>query len=197
MPRQFQCGQSLVEFAISSIVLVLLFGGLVDLTRAMRFSDTLHAAAYQGARHGAWKGLCQTPASPAPGCVAGGTGDPYLDDDDIKSAVDDNLTAGGLPASVLKAGIVSGGALTVNGAGCLAPTDGNTVNNPPFATSAYPTVSNQPWLYICLQNGSGSEPQDLEVILLMTYGPLSGFLPTGPIPAGFEVAANWHVKVPQ
>jgi hypothetical protein len=195
MTRRFQSGQSLVEFAISSIVLVLLFGGLVDLSRAMRFADTLHAAAYEGARQGAWWGVCGYPTSNAPGCTAGGFGNAYLDDTDIKAAVDDNLTGGGLPQSVLKAGIISSGAVTVNGSGCLSGSDGNGYNNPPYASANYPSSANQPWLYICLQNGTGGAPQDLETVVLFTYGPLSQFLPTGVIPAGFQVAGSYHMKV--
>src|SRR5258708_30938433 len=52
--RKRQRGQSLVEFAISSIVLLLLMMGLLDLSRAFYFSVNLQGAAREGARHGAW-----------------------------------------------------------------------------------------------------------------------------------------------
>src|SRR5712692_6069274 len=49
-----QRGQSLVEFAISSIVLLLLMMGLLDLSRAFYYAVNLQGAAREGARHGAW-----------------------------------------------------------------------------------------------------------------------------------------------
>src|SRR6266851_1053413 len=52
--RRRQGGQSLVEFAISSIVLLLLMMGLLDLSRAFYFAVSLDGAAREGARHGAW-----------------------------------------------------------------------------------------------------------------------------------------------
>ncbi len=52
--RRRQRGQSLVEFAISSIVLLLLMMGLLDLSRAFYFAVNLDGAAREGARHGAW-----------------------------------------------------------------------------------------------------------------------------------------------
>jgi len=52
--RRKQRGQSLVEFAISSTVLLLLAMGLIDLSRAFYFSVALQGAAREGARHAAW-----------------------------------------------------------------------------------------------------------------------------------------------
>ena len=52
--RKRQRGQSLVEFAISSTVLLLLAMGLIDLSRAFYYSVSLQGAAREGARHGAW-----------------------------------------------------------------------------------------------------------------------------------------------
>src|SRR2546426_1759438 len=52
--RRRQGGQSLVEFAISSIVLLLLMMGLLDLSRAFYYAVNLQGAAREGARHGAW-----------------------------------------------------------------------------------------------------------------------------------------------
>ncbi|HYR48410.1 MAG TPA: TadE/TadG family type IV pilus assembly protein, partial [Candidatus Polarisedimenticolia bacterium] len=43
-----------MEFAISSIVLLLLMMGLLDLSRAFYFAVNLDGAAREGARHGAW-----------------------------------------------------------------------------------------------------------------------------------------------
>src|SRR5256884_1702344 len=52
--RRKQRAQSLVEFAISSTVLLLLAMGLIDLSRAFYYSVSLQGAAREGARHGAW-----------------------------------------------------------------------------------------------------------------------------------------------
>lgn len=167
-----QRGQSLVEFALSSVVLLLLVGGLVDIGRAIYLSETLANAAREGARHGAW--------FDAPNLRT-----PYLDDADIKSAVDLELLAASLPASVLKSGI------------CPSVADGNAYHNPPYANAVYPPTANQPWLYICYNNAagppSGGGGQDLNVIVLYTYSPLT------PLISGqfgtFHLAANEHITV--
>ena len=52
--KKGQRGQSLVEFALSSVVLLLLVGGLVDIGRAIYITEGLSSAAREGARHGAW-----------------------------------------------------------------------------------------------------------------------------------------------
>src|SRR5438105_13287475 len=52
--RRKQRGQSLVDFAISSTVLLLLAMGLIDLSRAFYFSVALQGAAREGARHAPW-----------------------------------------------------------------------------------------------------------------------------------------------
>ena len=122
-------GQSLVEFALASVVLVLLFGGLVDLTRAIHFADVLQGAAREGARSGA-------------AYSAGSASNPGLDDRDIKLVVDAQLNAGGLPSSVLKNPAVN----------CPAVADGNGLYNPPYASAAFPSAANSPSLYICYDN---------------------------------------------
>jgi hypothetical protein len=176
-------GQSLVEFALSSVVLVLLFGGLVDLTRAIHYADVLQSAVREGARAGA-------------AFDTGSASNPDLDDADIKAVVDAQLRAGGLPASILKN----------PGVNCPAVADGNTLHNPPYANSAFPGAANQPWLYICYQNSAGLDYQlnpptsiadpnrDLNVILLMAYGPLTAAVPT-PLGGSLGLASNWHVRV--
>jgi Flp pilus assembly protein TadG len=179
--RHTQRGQSLVEFALSSVVLVLLFGGLVDLTRAIHYADVLQGAAREGARYGS-------------AYNAGAAGNPALDDADIKSIVDAQLQAGGLPVSILKN----------PGTDCPAVANGNSVHNPPYANGAFPTVANQPWLYICYANSNvqdyPSTPaaalagQDLSVILLLAYGPLTAAVPT-PLGGSFGLSAAVHVRV--
>jgi hypothetical protein len=171
-------GQSLVEFAVSSIVLVLLFGGLVDLTRAIHYADVLQSAAREGARSG-------SALSTASASNSG------LDDHDIQLVVDAQLKAGGLPASQ-------------HMSGCPPVADLNLNHNPPYANSAFPTVGNQPWLYICYDNSSafdyptippnGYQGRDLNVTVLMAYGPMTAAVPT-PLGNLLGLAANLHLRV--
>lgn len=174
-----QRGQSLVEFAVSSVVLLLLVGGLVDIGRSVYISEALSNAAREGARHGAWYD-------------APTLSHPFLYDAEIKATVDAGLASISLPASVLKN----------PGTTCPATTDGNTLHNPPFVSSAYPSTANQPWLYICYNNTPGLDytspatnlgQLDLNVIVLYTYGPLT------PIVKNqfgvFQVATNVHMTV--
>ncbi|HEX8959060.1 MAG TPA: TadE/TadG family type IV pilus assembly protein, partial [Solirubrobacterales bacterium] len=116
-----QRGQSLVEFAISSIVLFLLLGGVLDLSRVFYFDTGLHGAVWSAARHAAWYdyGRKQNIA---------------LDDADVTAAVNQGLTGAGLPA--------------VSGPVGTCPTgQGNSRHNPPFDGSLYPTGANQASLY--------------------------------------------------
>jgi hypothetical protein len=169
----------MVEFALSSVVLLLLVGGLVDIGRAVFVSEVLSTAAREGARHGAW-------------FDAPNLSHPYLYDAEIKATVDAQLATISLPASVLKN----------PGATCPNPNDGNGYHNPPFPNSAYPPTANTSWLYICYRNTSGVDytapattlgGQDINVIVLYTYGPLT------PLVGGqfgtFHLAANQHITV--
>jgi len=157
----------------------LLVGGLVDIGRAMYVSEALSNAAREGARHGAW-------------FEAPKLSHPYLDDAQIKAAVDQELAAISLPKSTLKNPATT----------CPATSDGNTLHNPPYAASAYPTSANQPWLYICYNNtpgldfttpATGQSLNDLNVIVLYSYGPLTPVLMSQF--ANFAVAANEHITV--
>lgn len=179
-----ESGQSLVEFAISSVVLVLLFGGLIDISLALHDTGVLHNAAREGARVGT---IYST----------GYGGNPYLDDTDITAAVNRALKSANLPAASLR---------NTSSITCPVAQDGNLDYNPPYLTSYTPPVTNQPWLYICynLQPGKDllsplppNQPpviQELNVILLMAYGPLTSFIPA-PLPGGFSLAANVHRSV--
>jgi TadE-like protein len=171
----------MVEFALSSVVLLLLVGGLVDIGRALYVSETLSSAAREGARHAVW-------------FDAGRRSHPYLSDTQIQSSVDAALTASGLPASVLKNSVTP----------CPAPTDGNGLHNPPYANSAYPAATNQPWLYICYDNSavvdfpgapptSGQTLQDVNVIVLYSYGALTPIV-TAQF-GSFRLAVNQHMTV--
>ena len=175
-----QRGQSLVEFALSSVVLLLLVGGLVDIGRAIYISEALSNAAREGARHGAWFDAPRQSHR-------------YLYDAEIKATVDAELATISIPASVLKN----------PGTTCPAPTDGNAFHNPPYANSAYPTTANQAWLYICYNNTPGldffSSPAtnqgqlDLNVIVLYAYGPLTPLI-TAQFGI-FRLATNEHMTV--
>ncbi|HEY1455822.1 MAG TPA: TadE/TadG family type IV pilus assembly protein [Candidatus Dormibacteraeota bacterium] len=169
----------MVEFALSSVVLLLLVGGLVDIGRANFIAETLSNAAREGARHGAWFN-------------AGTQSHPYLDDTEIKSTVDSELATLSIPASVLKNPATT----------CPAPSDGNSFHNPPYANGAYPSTSNQPWLYICYNNTPGLDftspatnqgQLDLNVIVLYQYGPLTPVI-TSQFGV-FRLAANVHMTV--
>src|SRR5207245_3228751 len=83
--RRRQRGQSLVEFAISSIVLLLLMMGLLDLSRAFYYSVNLQGAAREGARHGAWFNTAARANN-------------YLDDNDVMAAVHSGLNGAGVTA---------------------------------------------------------------------------------------------------
>ncbi|HEY8634213.1 MAG TPA: TadE/TadG family type IV pilus assembly protein [Candidatus Dormibacteraeota bacterium] len=169
----------MVEFALSSVVLLLLVGGLVDIGRALYVQEALSSAVREGARHGVW---FDTPTRTHP----------YLDDAQIKASVDDELAAVSLPASILKN----------PGTTCPAPTDGNAYHNPPYGSSAYPPTSNVAWLYICYSNTAGLDfatpatnqsQQDLNVIVLYSYGPLT---PLVTAQFGiFKLAVNEHMTV--
>jgi len=179
-PLLEQRGQSLVEFAVSSVILLLLVGGLVDIGRSIYVSEALSNAAREGARHGAW-------------FDAPRQAHPYLDDAQIQAAVDAELASISLPGSVLK---------NPGGTTCPSVSDGNTLHNPPYVSSAYPPTANQPWLYICYNNTPGVDftspatnqgQLDLNVIVLYTYGPLTPLVKSQF--GVFQVAANQHMTV--
>ena len=126
-----QRGQSLVEFAISSIVLLLLMMGLLDLSRAFYYAVDLQGAAREGARHGAWYDTSSR-------------ANIYLDDADIMTAVNQSLAGSGLVGTLKASG------------SCLAPTDGNSFNNKPYPAAAYPLSTQAPWVYICYTYPGGN-----------------------------------------
>ena len=132
-----QRGQSLVEFAISSLVLILLLMGLLDLSRAFYFAVNLQGAAREGARHGAWFDTATR-------------ANKYLDDADIMLAVDQALAGAGFNGTNLPLPV------QVKTAGCLNPTDGNTFNNKPYAAAAVPPSTDQLYVYICYTYPGGA-----------------------------------------
>src|SRR5260370_7082238 len=86
-PRSSQFGQSLVEFAISSIVLLLLMMGLLDLSRAFYSAISLQGAAREGARHGA-------------GFNTAAAAHNYLHDADLITSANHPLQATALPSAL-------------------------------------------------------------------------------------------------
>lgn len=164
--RRTQRGQAIVELALTTTFLMILLGGLLDLSRAFHYTIGLEGAARAGARHGVFY---QSTIGQKP----------YLDDADIKQAVDQVLAGDGLNASTL-----------VASTNCLTPTDGNAWVNPPYAASAYPTTINSPKLYICYdtqgvnKTGTRTSPPpsgdttwtgvDMVVTVLDQYGLIGG-----------------------
>src|SRR5439155_26393241 len=82
--RRRQRGQSLVEFAISSMVLLLLAMGLIDLSRTFCFSVSIQGSAREGARPGAWFNTAARQNN-------------FLDDNDVMTAVNPALYGPGFP----------------------------------------------------------------------------------------------------
>jgi len=182
-----QSGQSLVEFIIGSIVLMLLLSGLLDFGRVFFYDVGIHGAAYAGARHGVW-------------FDTGSHQNRYLDDADITLAVNRGLTGAGLAS-------VSGPQGT-----CPVGLD-NSVNDPPYASNVYPTGLNAAYLYICYTRPGGGSPigtlttapgpfdtswrlGDVNVIVLLNYGLATTFMQsTLNAFGGIHVASNAHFTV--
>ena len=184
--RRRQRGQSLIEFSLSSIVLLLLLAGLIDLGRVFYFDVSMHGAAREGGRHAAWFN-------------PGTDSNPFLDDADVLNAVNQNLTGSKLTATFPNGGSVST---------CPPPQDGNVYNNPPFNQSYYPNTLGTPWVYACYKTATGaysggrSAPPtdnsfllgDVVVIVVMSYGLVTGFL-QGILGNGFPVVAFAHFTI--
>jgi Flp pilus assembly protein TadG len=182
--RRRQRGQSLVEFAISSIVLLLLMMGLLDLSRAFYFAINLQGAAREGARHGAWFNTA-------------GRYNPYLDDTDVMQAVNQGLSGAGITA------------VQITGAGCLAGADGNSYNNKPYAAGAYPATTGNVNAFICytspggsLQLGTRPSPPtdnswrlgDINVSLLMNFALITPMI-QNMFGNGLKLAFNEHFTI--
>jgi Flp pilus assembly protein TadG len=185
-PRSSQFGQSLVEFAISSIVLLLLMMGLLDLSRAFYYAINLQGAAREGARHGAWFNTSSR-------------ANIYLVDSEVMTAVNQSLQGAGLTG------------VQVTSAGCLAGTDGNTVNNKPYPVSAFPTTPQSVNVYICYTPPAslGGAPVatrlsaptdnswrlgDINVSLLMNFQLVTPFIQTM-FGNGINLAYNEHFTI--
>ena len=185
-----QRGQSTVELALSSVVLLLLLLGLLDFARAFYFSVRLQDAARAGARVGVaydWQSANY----------------PTLDDCDIKAAVDNVLAAAGMAASEF-AGSNTTACPPNQTTTCPATVNSPSpqLYNPPYKDTAYPAATGQPVLYICYQDSPGLEPplsapagQYLNVIVLYRFGFITGFLQNtlGP---GIPISGNYQAHIP-
>ncbi|GAC1658316.1 MAG: hypothetical protein NVS9B1_17950 [Candidatus Dormibacteraceae bacterium] len=187
--KRRESGQSLVEFSISAIFLLLLLTGLIDLGRVFFFDVSMHGAAREGARHAAW-------------FDPGTNSNPFLDDKDVLIAVNQTLSGSGF------VGQFPNGSTTDTS--CPTPSDGNPYANPPFAAGYYPPISKAdiPYVYVCYKKAGGgytgdrtSPPGDnsyvlgdVQVILVMSYGLVTGFAQAA-FGNGFQVAAYTHITV--
>lgn len=185
--RRRQRGQSLVEFAISSMVLLLLAMGLIDLSRAFYYSVALQGAAREGARHGAWFNTAARQNN-------------FLYDDAVMTAVTQALSG---------AGLTNPGQITqIKTAGCLAPTDSNTLNNKPYPQAAYPVTPQTVYVYICYTdpygNKSGTRATappdnswklgDINVSILMNFQLITPLI-QGLFGSGIDLAYNEHFTI--
>jgi Flp pilus assembly protein TadG len=184
--RRHKHGQSLVEFAISSTVLLLLAMGLIDLSRAFYYAINLQAAAREGARHAAWFN------SP-------GRYNPYLDDADVMIAVKQALYGAGFTDPQIN---------LVTSSGCLAPSDGNALGNKPYPQSAYPTTSQTVNVYICYTTPGGTKYAtlaahptdnswrlgDVNVSVLMNFQLITPFIQSL-FGSGLNLAYNEHFTI--
>ena len=188
--RARQRGQSLVEFAISSIVLLLLMMGLLDLSRAFYYAVNLQGAAREGARHGSWFDTASRSNT-------------YLDDDDVMSAVKSAMAGAGFDGTNLPLPV------QIKPAGCLSPTDGNAFNNKPYNAANYPGATQRVYVYVCytypgggLQVGSiANHPTDnswrlgdINVSMLMNFGLITPFIQSI-FGAGIPLAYNEHFTI--
>jgi Flp pilus assembly protein TadG len=184
--RRKSRGQSLVEFAISSTVLLLLAMGLIDLSRAFYYSVSLQGAAREGARHGAWFNTA-------------GRYNPYLDDADVMVAVRQSLYGAGFTDAQIN---------QVATIGCLAPTDGNPAYDKPYPQSAFPTTPQTVNVYICYTNPNNnlfgtmaSHPNDnswklgdINVAILMNFSLITPLI-QGLFGNGIDLAYNEHFTI--
>jgi Flp pilus assembly protein TadG len=179
-----------VEFAISSIVLLLLMMGLLDLSRAFYYAVNIQGAAREGARHGAWfdtKSRINI----------------YLDDSDIMAGVTPGLQGSGITCAG-----VNGINCFVAG-NCLPGADGNTVNNKPYSAVYYPATTQQVNVHICYTAPSNGgqvgtmavHPTDnswrlgdINVSILMNFGLITPFI-QNLFGNGINMAFNEHFTI--
>jgi hypothetical protein len=185
--RRKQRGQSLVEFAISSTVLLLLAMGLIDLTRAFYYSVALQGAAREGARHAAWFNTAAR-------------SNLYLKDSEVSNAVQQALLGAGFKPTQVT---------FIPQGGCLSPADGNGDQNKPYPQAAYPTTPGSVYVYACYTFPGGA-PQfgtlntapidnswrlgDINVIVLMNF-PLITPMIQALFGGSIDLAYNEHFTI--
>lgn len=149
--RRWSRGQAATEFAISSIMLLLLVSGIVDLGRAYFYNVSMHGAAREGARHAAW-------------FDPGTDSNPYLDDVDVLCAVNQNLAGSGYKATFPDGSNppcpVPGGVNSYPGNHSSCPSSSHPYNNPPISSGYYPAAVNTPTLYVCYASPAGGYAGD-------------------------------------
>jgi Flp pilus assembly protein TadG len=176
-----------VEFAISSMVLLLLAMGLIDLSRAFYYSVNLQGAAREGARHGAWFNTASRQNL-------------YLDDADVVTAVKQALYGAGFSDSQIH---------LMPSAGCLSPSDGNGATNKPYPQAAYPNQAQNVNVYICYTTPGGAVSTgtmpvaptdnsywlgDINVSLLMRFQLITPLI-QGLFGSGLNLAYNEHFTI--
>ena len=184
--RRKSSGQSLVEFAISSMVLLLLAMGLIDLSRAFYYSVSLQGAAREGARHGAWFNTAARQNN-------------FLYDDAVLTAVKQALYGAGFSDPQIH---------LMQSGGCLAPSDGNANGDKPYPQAAYPNAFQNVNVYICYTDPSGNQvgsrlsppPDnswklgDINVALLMNFQLITPLI-QGLFGQGIDLAYNEHFTI--
>ncbi|TMG62002.1 MAG: pilus assembly protein [Chloroflexi bacterium] len=184
--RRKQRGQSLVEFAISSTVLLLLAMGLIDLSRAFYFSVAMQGAAREGARHAAWFSTNMRANN-------------FLQDSEIRDTVKQALSGAGFSTSQVT---------FIGTNGCLTPSDSNSAGDKPYPASAYPSTPQTVNVYACYTTPAGAQYGtlasapldnswrlgDINVMLLMNFQLITPFI-QGIFGNSIDIAYNEHFTI--
>ena len=175
-----------MEFAISSMVLLLLAMGLIDLSRAFYYSVSFQGAAREGARHGAWFNTAARQNN-------------FLYDDAVLTAVKQALYGAGFTDAQIH---------PMPSGGCLNPSDANADGNKPYPQAAYPASPQNVNVYICYTDPYGnmsgqraSAPPDnswklgdINVALLMNFQLITPLI-QGLFGSGIDLAYNEHFTI--
>ena len=179
-----EAGQSLVEFAVGSLVLVLLVAGAGEIGRAFYFAVAIQGASREAARTAIWFSPSNL-----------GTPNPDLRDSAILASVNASLAGSGLTAGFRSQ------------AACLDGQDGNPDHNPPYADAAYPADLNAALVYACYRkpgaaSGTGTLPApdssyvggEVQVSVLVSYGLATGLL-SDQLGSGIHLVSTTHMRI--
>ncbi len=166
-------GQSLVEFAISGLVLVPLLAGAADLGRAFYYAVALQGAAREGARQAGYA----TDFGVAPA---------NLPPNQVLTVVNRTLAGSGLSAS-----LGTGCPSTSTGNG---PYDGHFPEQPGNVLVYVCYEAPGAGVYAGYDPNQAYANGQVDVIVLMSYGLISGWF-QGIAPHGLPIAANVHMPV--